>query len=624
MNNTVHAKGLLRSALLASSLMAASLTYAGESVIRFCTDSVNAIGSGSMTPNLWYSGALEIDASVSSAFSGCTLDSLQFALGRTTTEEVTVFISRGLDSAPVWQATVAPEGNGIWQSVEVDGGFSIDGKPFYVGYKLQEPTWTGNPLCFDRAQGSPYLAASHISIASSESLLATAWQPSEPELGNISIGCFVSGENLPKNYACASGVSFGEYQKPGVPFRVLLPVVNLGSEPMQTLAVEVSAGENTPQTLTLKPGKPIEAGATDLISFEMTLPAEAVEETASFCLTEVNGEKNPQAAATATGSIICSDDLYPRALVVEDFTGSTCGYCPIGYVAMDKLTEEFKDSEHRFVPIAIHNYGQSRVHCDAYDDFITHYNFASAPASIVNRERDSFPSFNNLLGTWSSMPQLSVGAVNMEATFTDEEKTAVNVKATMQFARDYDSAGYALCFVFTEDNLGPYLQSNYYNDNPDVPEFYQKGDHVMMMYNHVARDIVGWDGIDGSVPASIGKGQEYPYMATLKLDACKNRDATRLICLLLRKSDGVIMNADYVDLADVQYVSLDTATQDFYLRTRPGTLSLFGNNGDAKVYDIAGGIIASATLTDNQIDFSLPSGIYIVAANGTCRKVIIK
>lgn len=562
MDINIRAKGLLRSALLFSSLLAAFGSSAGEMDIRFCTDTVNGIGSGTMAPDLWYAAALEIDSSTATAFKGCTLDSVRFAPGNTTAGEITVFISRGLSDKPVWEAKVSPGAAGKWQSVVVEGGLKLDGSPFFIGYRLNEPSWVSSPLGFDMEPGSPFNSRSRYSIASSETLLAEKWETPPDGLGNATIGCHVSGSGLPDTFVCASGVRFSEYQKPGIPFNAVMPVVNLGSEPVETLSVEISVNGNAPQTLAVRPEPPVASGKLAKLHLQVMLDDEAVEEQLGFRLASVNGKENPAGNVSATGSVICSTDLFPRAFVVEDFTGLNCGYCPIGYVAMDRLSEDYKEQEGRFVPIAVHNYGQDLMHCDDYDEFVKRYGFASAPASTVNREEGSFPSYNNLLGAWDSMARLSIGQVELQAWFADKKKTAVNVTATTRFARDYGETGYALSFVLTEDNVGPYRQLNYYNDNPDVPEFYQKGERVMMMHNHVARTAIGWDGIEGSVPASVSKGEAYTYSATVSLANCNNPDATRLICLLLRKSDGVIVNAEYVDLADAGFSGIEGAAAD--------------------------------------------------------------
>lgn len=620
MTNRILMERYFHILMLMPMCVAASSIAASDLDLRFCTNSVNGVSQGSFMPDIWYGGALKIDESTADAFKGCKVDAVNFTLGSTSAKDVEVFITRGLKETPIWSATVSPQSPGSPQSVKVDEAFEIDGA-FFVGYKLKEPSGFCSPLSFDFQKGSPFYHNSYYAIASSATSLGEKWTESNDAMGNISIGCSISG-NIPASYAVPLGVGFAQYQKPDVPFNVSLPLINLGKDDAASFDVDITIDGIPYKSYRLTPAAAVASGEFLSMNFDVAIDGEAVEQELGFSISKTNELGNSAATFAAVGPIICSNDLFPRAFVVEDFTGSTCGYCPIGYVAMDKLTEYFKDSDTRFIPIAIHNYGRSAVHCNDYEDFINYYGFASAPSSIVNREEKVQPTYNNLLALWDGMAQESVGNVQLKAWFADFEKSEVAVEAITSFARDYPDSEFSLSFVLTEDQLGPYMQDNYYNDNPSVPEFYQKGDKVMMLYDHVARTVVGWNGLDESVPSVI-KGEEYSYSTTISLDNCLNTEFTRLICLLLRNSDGVVVNAEYVNLSDITTDGIEELNMNVSMSTRHNELILTGYEGSVNVFDSTGVNVASVEALKETTTINLNSGFYIVQTASKTFKVLI-
>ena len=62
----------------------------------------------------------------------------------------------------------------------------------------------------------------------------------------------------------------------------------------------------------------------------------------TLTITKVNGQPN-EIDAVAKGTLIVLADTPQKMPLVEEFTGTWCGWCSRGWVAMEKLTEDYKD-----------------------------------------------------------------------------------------------------------------------------------------------------------------------------------------------------------------------------------------------------------------------------------------
>ena len=162
-----------------------------------------------------------------------------------------------------------------------------------------------------------------------------------------------------------------------------------------------------------------------------------------------------------------------RNVVVEEFTGTGCGWCPRGLVGMEKMRNLYGD---RFVGVSIHQYNSSDpMYPDAYESL----GFSGAPSCTVNRTTMTDPYY----GTDSidichdfeaAMNEGALASIEVTGAY-EENKNTVNATATIT-AMD-NLSGLKLAFMLIADSLtgttASWKQKNYYASNyssSDLPE----------------------------------------------------------------------------------------------------------------------------------------------------------
>lgn len=188
-------------------------------------------------------------------------------------------------------------------------------------------------------------------------------------------------------------------------------------------------------------------------------------------------------------------------VVVEEATGTWCGFCPRGAVYMDSMSNKYgKD----FIGIAVHN-GDPMVVVD-YDKGLTNFpSFSGFPSAVVARLHLVSPEDIEI-------PFLSEAAtpvtVTLSATATyDKVSRALVVKMNSTTSKNYVAPKFFIALV--EDGVkgtaSTYAQSNYYSGGGQgvMGGFEKLANPVpasQMVYNHVARALFGgYNGLSGSI-----------------------------------------------------------------------------------------------------------------------------
>jgi hypothetical protein len=139
------------------------------------------------------------------------------------------------------------------------------------------------------------------------------------------------------------------------------------------------------------------------------------------------------------GSVSCVSEIPTKYVVGEEKTGTWCGWCPRGTVAMDAM-----NPEERFIGIAVHN-GDPMV-VSAYDSGINTYVPGGYPGAGVDRVIDGDPSaFSSMFAERSS--HIPPASIFVEAEDAGEN---INVHVIGWFIADL-TGDYRLAAVITED-----------------------------------------------------------------------------------------------------------------------------------------------------------------------------
>ncbi|MBL4704977.1 MAG: choice-of-anchor J domain-containing protein [Flavobacteriales bacterium] len=237
-----------------------------------------------------------------------------------------------------------------------------------------------------------------------------------------------------------------------------------------------------------------------------------------------------------------------RSVVIEEGTGSWCGWCPRGAVAMEALYND--GSRPNFIGIAVHNGDPMTV--AAYDAGAA---FTGFPGMNVNRkllgESVSTGDMQNAYD--SEVTQLTNAEIAVVATY---DWGVLKVDVTATFAATTNTE-HRLAAILVEDNVtgtsAGYDQTNYYDGGTSgalsgggIADWTTAGDPVPaadMTYGHVGRVLFGgYDGDLGSItlPALAGTSQSKGWVYSLTTPDFTN---FKVVGVIINSRTGEIMNA---------------------------------------------------------------------------------
>ena len=231
-------------------------------------------------------------------------------------------------------------------------------------------------------------------------------------------------------------------------------------------------------------------------------------------------------------------ETYERKVVVEKGTATWCQYCTRSIVGFRTMYEKYPDN---FIGIAMHD---DDMYSPSYIYMLWRIS-GGLPKATMNRKHEIDPNETALENYYQYEINNARARILMDATWEDEAQTKVVIRTTTRFAQDMDGE-FRIAYAVTENNVGPYLQSNYYSGvGYEMGGFENEASYVRMLHDHVARSISTLDGEPGSVPENpLGK-TDYEYTYTLHLpDNIDNKENIELIVLLINQTTGEIENAD--------------------------------------------------------------------------------
>lgn len=326
--------------------------------------------------------------------------------------------------------------------------------------------------------------------------------------------------------------------------------------------------------------------------------------------------------ATAQSTKDDTSLIYPRKMVVEEWTGTWCGMCVRGIVGMEYMEEHYGNEN--FIGLAVHC--DDRMEASSYKGFINNFILSSYPGCIINRIRVTDPSAELLEKNYRQMAtEMSYASVECTAVAPDPDDESIEVSASLQFSRQLENANLKLSFVLTEDGVGPYPQQNTYSSGMLGPMggWESKGGYVLTYYDHVVVQAVDCLGIPESVPSFLETGKVYTFTCPVSLANIKDINKCTLVAMLIDGDTGEIVNADKLQLASAG-VGTATLSPGATIKAIPGGIAFEGDYREGSVYTPDGRYIRRLT---GEQQISLPRGLYIVTLTtprGTLQTTKIK
>lgn len=531
--------------------------------------------------------------------------------------EVAAFVTDDLTTTPT-NVKFGNLGKTAWgvTSITLDTPFEITSteKPVYFGYVLTVPTTSNSYYVpVDGIAGAP---GSLIYGMSNTDAMPTKWQQAGGEMGALCLTATISGTTLPKNMISVFGSYFPNLVTLNTTGNLALGVKNQGSNLIQSLEVTTKVADQEPYVKTVTFENPIPSNSWAEVAVEgVPFNTEGiVNVTAS--ITKVNGEA-VETPISISGSTTVLEHGYDRNLVIEEATGTWCGWCPGGIVMLEYINENYGD---RFFSVAVHGGNSTEpMKTASYAEFLN--NVSGFPYSITNRVEEFSP------GSTVEAQKEFVDGIYQQCTstptyckvdFTGEMEGTDNIKisANAEFSLSV-SESHSLAFIVVEDSVGPYLQSNYYGtENVPMAGWEKEGSKVKMLFNDVARYIDSYPSIENSLPATIEKGKVYTCDRVVPVKNVKG-SKFRVIAIITNDKTGEIVNASKVEFEKPVDTAISgvEAENNVAVSAANGSITVTGAKTWA-VYSIDGRKVASAS--------SLTPGIYVVVADGHSQKVVVR
>lgn len=382
-----------------------------------------------------------------------------------------------------------------------------------------------------------------------------------------------------------------------------LSVKNNGSTPITSVTVDWNDGTAHSQTITTN----IAVGATATVNHPTLVNyATVVEKNIAITITQVNGAADPVPADNVGSKAFNTlSQTSAKNVLIEEGTGTWCGWCPRGAVAMDYMTNLYPST---FIGIAVHNGDPMTV--TAYD---AGANFGGFPSSNVDRAiLDATVSNSDFQNNYNQRINVVVPAsVNGVVSGTGNNIT-IDASATFRTVFTSADTKYRLAVVMVEDNVkgttSGYDQKNYYagGGSGAMGGFESLPDPVpaaQMTYNHVGRALLGgYNGQASSIPATIADGQTATYQFTYTIPATSVRGNMHAVIMLIDQVSGEVINAKSIPASGAGISENQAVSMEVYPNPSSDKVTVsFEGQGHytVTINDLTGRVVSTQQVTAN-------------------------
>ena len=380
-------------------------------------------------------------------------------------------------------------------------------------------------------------------------------------------------------------------------------ITNNSAKPITQLTYSISVDGVNGAEKSLDLSSPIESMETASIPYTTAFEDDGVH-TVELNISKVNGNTNINKQSSAEYSIIALEKSADRVSVVEEQTGTWCGWCPRGHVALDLLNKQlgdkvvtlaghFANGESRVDPMNIYQLDENSTQAEALADYgwvamtlSSMLGGGGLPGAMFDRvvAADPYVGANTTKGKNGTYEYGATDLVNllkeenpseadfsMTASWADDKNTDIKVDLTTTFNYNrFGSFPYGVAFVLSENGMtgkgANWKQLNYYSklagvngasdfNNPDMAAWFKAGSYVSTTYDNVV--VQAWNPLGNAAivdksKTDIDKGEAIPFSTTLKVnsDLIQNYNNLTLSALLVNLKSLAVVNAAKVVLGN--------------------------------------------------------------------------
>lgn len=535
---------------------------------------------------------------IASRFAGNKITSIYSALGQGV-KEATFWIRKSLNGDNLWETTVTEFTPNSLFTVSCD--YTVDNEAFILGYTAKGD-FTQGYLFFTENVGDLSMI-----VADADG----SWMDYSSN-GSALFVCETEGEaGLQQNDLAITNISHSDRAMSGTDNYIVGQLTNYGSYPVVSFKTKVVIDDkeiiNEHQVDTTLNRGTIE------FSIPTTTPATHGRYLRDVQVIEVNGAADgyPSDNQVETQLLVLSES-YPRKVVMEEFTGTWCGWCPRGMAAINKLQRDFPED---FIAIAVH--GNDTYETTSYYPILN--TVAGFPSALINRivETDPYYGLNeenygikDLVESVKTLP--TEAQIGVSSKLSEDQKE-IQITSYSKFNVSMpDASSYVIAYVLLEDKLMG-MQTNYYSKSmssqtgfteanlpAELLPYYNSSSSFLATYNDVACDIYDAWGIEGSMSGAIqsGKAKEHSYTIPVTSNI-KNLKNVSVVALLMDAMSGEIITAEKAKLGEEKLTAIGAITMNKMnadIAATEGAVIVTATNATAKVYAIDGKLLATQSV----------------------------
>jgi len=521
-------------------------------------------------------------------------------------EEVTIFITKGLGRQPfITKKAILKESAYTVNSIKLDTPYEItDDTPLYIGYYFtyrNNPGWyTPVDNVYTNSPGNLYAICDGDGWPGEDE-----WENRSDRIGSLCMSVTLQGEKFPENIAAMLDMSVPSSLKAGDELTYEIDFVNKGANQINDLEIRTTI-DGSVYTSKIKlpdgvaPGSRIQTNVSG-INVNKSGIFDIVSE-----IVKVNGMANTIPNNGISTIIIYYTNGYQRNIVLEEGTGTWCGYCPRGIVMCEYIREKYAD---RLFPIAVHSGDLMEI--PEYNGFL--YDFISSYPTVVANRKEIFTPSTYMADEFyrKAIETPAYARINFTCKVTDK---TLSISAETEFSLS-TNVEHQLSFVVIEDGVGPYLQSNYFGPDSGMGKWDNAGSDVVTLFDDVARHIDSYPGIPNSLPSAIKEDTKYSFNRTIDISRVTS-DQFRVVGMITNTHSGEIINASQMVVAPDGGIILDKKS----LLLNPNETaqlkaSIYGGNNEGKTITWSSSDEKIATVDNNGLVTAIGIGKAVITAS---------
>ena len=503
-------------------------------------------------------------------------------------------LESGANAADVANVDFTPDGK--WAEVTFEQPYVIPEGGIYVGYSLSVSTVDVNNASDPNKTPLMCIKSDAISdLYVHTSRTYRKWTP----LGQTSMasGAFAFVVRLSGSKVKGRAARFdtpddlNAYTLVGKTVSVPLTVLNHGVEAITKITYTIAVAD----TIVEKTANVKVAGKYygSTASVKATVPAvkKAGTHDIRFTITKVNGEANEDDEPTTTCTMAYIASFPKHKPLMEEYTGTWCGWCPRGMAAMEALAKLYGDD---FIGVAFHNGDPMQITYN-YPNNVSGY-----PHSFIDRvvngydeqgaEKGQDPFYGNsgaslgIQQDWQARSKVVAPAtIELTAEWASLENRMLRITSKTQFIRDFTNSPYRLTYLVVADDLAcppnsdkdtrkswaqvNYLsgQSSYAGDKYLGPLTRMGSPIVDIKYKDVViyTTSPGKQAIENSLPSEVKSAE--PVVHEINVDLSTNKlvqdpSMLRVVAVLVNTQTSEVAQAEKAQVGastDVRSLSVD-------------------------------------------------------------------